>query len=147
LKILHGARKDRVNTAEPQPAAGEVVAPELSKAARAVWDRLAPDLEVKGVLTFWDLDAFAGYCDAVARRDEAARQLDAHGEVVRADVFDRNGVVTGQRVVTSPWFGVWKASNDAVLRFGARFGLSPSDRSQIKTTVPKDPQGVERYFS
>ncbi len=147
LKVLHGARRDRINTAEPQPAAGEVVAPELSAAAREVWDRLAPDLEAKGVLTPWDADEFAGFCDAVARRDEAARQLDKHGEVIRAPVFDRNGKPTGQRIVTSPWLSVWKAATDAVLRYGSRFGLSPSDRSQIKTSVPIDLGGVERFFS
>ena len=88
---------------------------------------------------------------AFATRSPAAtklpRHLDKHGEVIRAPVFDRNGKPTGQRIVTSPWLSVWKAATDAVLRYGARFGLSPSDRSQIKTSVPADLGGVERFFS
>jgi len=148
VRVLHGDRKDRINTSEPRPAAGEVVAPDrLSPSARRTWDRLGPDLEAKGVLTFWDVDAFAAYCDAVARRDAAARELDAHGEVVRADVFDRNGKATGHRTVVNPWHRVWKDATDSMLRIGARFGLTPSDRSQVKTTPEKNDRGVERFFS
>lgn len=43
LRVLHGDRKDRINDAEPQPAEGEVTAPEeLSDDARAIWDQLPP---------------------------------------------------------------------------------------------------------
>lgn len=149
VRLLHGDRGDRVNFSEPQPAEGDVTAPDrLTEAAREVWDRLAPDLIVRNVLTPWDVDEFVGFCDAVARRDDAIAKLAQHGEVIAASVFDRNGKLTGRRLVTSPWFQIWKAANDAVLRYGARFGLSPSDRSQIKvTTARRDHGGVERFFS
>ncbi len=43
LRILHGDRKDRINTHEPVPPA-EAVTPSdwLSDKARAIWEWLAP---------------------------------------------------------------------------------------------------------
>jgi P27 family predicted phage terminase small subunit len=149
VRLLHGGRKDRINLAEPQPPEGDVTAPDtLTEGAREVWDRLAPDLIARNVLTPWDVDEFVGFCDAVARRDDAIAKLAQHGDVIAAKVFDRSGQLTGHRLVTSPWFQVWKAANDAVLRYGARFSLSPSDRSQINVTSSSgDYGGVERFFS
>ena len=132
LKLLHGDRKDRVNTREPVPV-GEVVAPAtLSKGAREVWNRLAPDLIAKQVLTAWDVDDFAAFCDAADRRRRSAVALDKAGEVVEVPVLNRDGEEVGTRWVTSPWWQIWKGANEAMLRFGARFGLSPSDRASLK---------------
>jgi P27 family predicted phage terminase small subunit len=49
----------------------------LSGDARSIWDGLAPDLERRGVLTVWDVEAFANYCDAAARRRRAVARLEA----------------------------------------------------------------------
>lgn len=124
LAVLHGDRKDRINTAEPSPSIDGVVPPDgLSDAALAVWHRLAPDLERKGVLTAWDVDEFAVVCDAVARHRKAAAILDEEGETGENRF--------GERVV-QPWFKVWTESAGVLARFGGRFGLSPSDRAQLK---------------
>ena len=147
LALVRGARKDRINNQEPQPSEGDIVAPVgLSEAAAEVWDRLAPDLIAKEVLTPWDVDEFVGFCDAVARRDKARAKLDADGEVIEAAVFD-HGKPTGTRIVLNPWWQVWKASNDAVMKYGARFGLSPSERSQIRTGGGPGGQGADDYFT
>jgi P27 family predicted phage terminase small subunit len=89
----------------------------------AIWHRLAPDLERKGVLTAWDVDEFAVVCDAVARHRKAAEILDTEGETGENRF--------GERVV-QPWFRVWMDSAATLAKFGGKFGLSPSDRAQLK---------------
>lgn len=129
LKALSGEQ----TTDGPSPAAADVSCPlNLSDGAQSVWRRLAPDLVAKRVLTAWDVDEFAAFCDAVDRRDRSAERLDSEGEVIQSPVFNRNGERTGDRTVLSPWWQVWKGANDAMLRFGGRFGLSPSDRAALK---------------
>jgi P27 family predicted phage terminase small subunit len=133
VRVLHGDRKDRINTDEPVPGAGEVVPPEwLPTAAVEVWRLYAPDLRTKGVLTAWDVEAFAVWCDAVVRRRRAAAELEAQGEVIEMPVFNKNGEMTGHRFGKNPWTLVLNEADAQVQRYGARFGLTPSDRAQIK---------------
>lgn len=140
LRVLHGDRKDRVNDAEPQPGEGEVVPPGwLSDEAVEVWACYAPDLVAKGVLTAWDVEAFAGFCDAVVRRAKAAREIADQGDVVELPVFNKNGELTGRRVCRNPWGYALKDADAQVQRWGARFGLSPSERAQI--SIRKEESG------
>ena len=148
VRILRGDRKDRINAHEPVPATMVVEAPAwLSEDARAVWDRLAGDLERKRVLTAWDVEALAGYCDAVVRRARAAAALDAEGEVVDLPVFNKNGDVTGHRKAKNPWQLVWKDADAIVQRWGARFGLTPSERQDISIAHESRPGGPERLLT
>ncbi len=137
LKVLRGERPSRINRNEPLPTDTEVCAPSwLGEAALAVWDHYAPDLVAKGVLTPWDAEHFAVWCDAAARRREASAALHKQGSVIEAAVFDRNGRVTGHRLVRNPWVLVEKAYSESILRYGARFGMTPSDRAQLRVDVP-----------
>ena len=132
LRSLRGERM----SGEPVPASTGVSCPEsLSAAAKAVWDRLAPDLERKGVLTPWDVDAFAFYCDAIVRHREACERLDAEGVVV-----------TGARggPIRNPWAMTWRETAEVATRLGARFGLTPADRSQVR---PQEPAEVDDILS
>lgn len=132
LKVLHGDAPSRINYDEPKPGKQTVRMPsDLSPGAKKVWKRLAPDLIRTGVLTPWDVDEFSAFCDAVERRSRAAKALDKDGEVVEEPVFNRNGDLTGHRPALSKWWQVWKGANESMLRYGARFGMSPSDRSQL----------------
>jgi phage terminase small subunit len=60
--------------------------------------------------------------------------------VIEAPVYNRHGDRTGERIVLSPWWQVWKGANEAMLRFGGRFGLSPSDRAALKVTNGREQQ-------
>lgn len=132
LAVLHGDRKDRINTTEPKPAATELKPPAwLDTRARTVWKKLAPDLEAKGVLTAWDVEAFGCWCDAVVRRRTAAAKLRDQGEVIEMPVFNKNGEETGTRVGKNPWTLVLNDADAQVQRYGARFGLTPSDRANL----------------
>lgn len=148
LRVLHGDRKDRINTDEPQPAAGDVEPPAwLGAAAVEVWDTLAGDLQGQGVLTAWDVEAFANWCDAVARRRDAAAHIEDEGAVVELPVFNKNGDLVGHRRAKSPWLLALDAADAQVQRYGARFGLTPSDRAQLKVARPETPGGAERLLS
>jgi P27 family predicted phage terminase small subunit len=146
LKALRGDKN--AGKGEPVPAAGDVRCPtNLSPGARDVWKRLAPDLIAKGVLTPWDVDEFAAFCRAVDLNDQAQEHIDSEGAVVEAAVFDRNGKPTGFRLQVSPWWQVWQGTADKVLRFGSRFGLSPSDRAQLKVGDGRNQDPAERFLS
>ncbi|MEV3848103.1 phage terminase small subunit P27 family [Streptomyces microflavus] len=148
LRVLHGDRKDRINTDEPQPSALEVQPPEwLGHAGLEVWHTLADDLVLKGVLTAWDVEAFANWCEAVARRREAAERVAVEGAVIELPVYNKNGELTGHRLGKNPWLLALDAADAQVQRYGARFGLTPSDRSQLKIAPPKNPGGAERLLS
>lgn len=148
LRVLHGDRKDRINTDEPQPSAGEIAPPDwLGDVALEVWDAYAPDLETKRVLTAWDVEAFAAWCDAVARRRDAARHVDEEGAVVEMPVFNKNGEETGTRRGKNPWLLALDAADAQVRTYGARFGLTPSDRASLKIPNEGDGQGAERLLS
>lgn len=133
LALVKGERKDRINTEEPQPSEIEIVAPGwLNESAVEVWDHYAPDLIAKKVLKAWDVEAFARLCDAIVRRRDAASMLDELGQVVEEPVFNRSGDVTGHRLKRSPWSLVWKAADEVVAQLSARFGMTPSDRTELK---------------
>lgn len=139
LRVLHGDRRDRINDAEPQPAEGEVTAPEeLSDDARAVWDQLAPDLIRVGVLTAWDVPAFVMVCEVLARYRQATKLVNGSALLVQGP----NGFVK------NPALLVQREAEVTFAQLGARFGLTPSDRSQLKVEPPgASGQGAERLLS
>jgi P27 family predicted phage terminase small subunit len=139
LKMLAGERESRINRGEPLPAEGQVVAPaELSDGARKVWNKLAPDLEDKGVLTAWDTPMFSVFCEAAATwrhcMDKLGTNLTVPGSL-------KNEVV-------NPLWRVAKDAADVMTRIGGRFGLTPSDRAGLDVTesAPKPLTGPERLL-
>jgi P27 family predicted phage terminase small subunit len=134
LKLLRGeSRPSRVNRNEPKaPLAEAVVAPEwLSAGALEVWDRLVPSLTAQGVLTAWDRDEFAGFCAAVDKHAQA-----------QAEMRGQELVVEGRQggLVKNPLLQVIRDQALLMIQFGARFGLTPSDRASIKLP-PKEDEG------
>jgi phage terminase small subunit len=118
LKVLAGDDKknpQRMNRAEPQPAAGAIVPPwPLTPTAQEVWDRLAPDRIAKGVLTPWDVDAFALFCEAVA--------------LARAKVRGTRG--RPEPGAASP-VSELRAAVSMADQLGGKFGWTPSQRAGL----------------
>lgn len=140
LKALAGEREDRLNRDEPVPTEFDIVPPvELPDAAQAVWDRLAPDLIDKRVLTAWDVDAFAEFCRTVATYNRAAAEV----EELPLTAKGAAGGVTVQ-----PAFRVMQAAAQMMRSTGQRFGLTPGDRAALKVSSNEGPAaGSERLLS
>lgn len=140
LAVLRGERKDRINTNEPVPPEGEVSTPEdLSDDARAVWDRLAPSLIAVGVLTVWDVDAFRICCEALARYHHATKLVNGSTLLVQGP----------SGFVPNPALKVLREAEVTFAQYGGRFGLTPSDRTQLKVDAPNAHSGpsAERLLS
>jgi P27 family predicted phage terminase small subunit len=135
LKLLKGVGKhdaSRVNTDEPVPA-GVVAPPKwLGEDALSVWHSLAADLELKNVLKPWDCEAFAIWCDLAAKRRRISAAIDEDGMTIKVPVLDKQGELVGYVIKRNPATLIEKSLTDSMCRYGARFGLSPSDRSQLK---------------
>jgi phage terminase small subunit len=120
LRILHG---QKVEHDEPTPG-GAVTRPPLTPGAQAEWDRIAPEMISKGVLTEWDVALFAEWCESLillrAARVRAAQEL------------------TGQ-LVTLPGHASPMASYSRALinqmALAGRFGLTPADRARLSTPL------------
>lgn len=133
LKVLSGTREDRLNRDEPTPGADAVVPPvDLPQDAQAVWNRLAPDLIAKRVLTAWDVDAFAEFCRSVAIYNRAALEVESLPLTAR-------GAAGG--VTVQPAFRVMQAAAQMMRSTGQRFGLTPGDRAALKVNSGESTKG------
>ncbi len=147
LKLLKGTQADRVNRDEPLPAAGIVEKPAwLDARAAAVWDRLAPDLIDKGVLTPWDIDAFVDLCAVIVTNQDAHAEITANGIFLEETrELAHGGSVS--RTVQNPAWRVVRESSAVIVTLGGRFGLNPSDRQQLSVGKDDEFKGGERLLS
>lgn len=131
LRLLHGDQKSRINTEEPVPAAAGCPEPPewLTEEAAAMWRRLAPDLHAKRVLTLWDVDAFAVVVSAYTTWKVAQQVVDAEGILVPGE---RGQVKHPAAQIARDQWGVFSQA-------AGRFGLTPSDRAQLRTGGGRDP--------
>lgn len=137
LRVLHGDRKDRINTNEPKPRDNAVTCPDwLSTKAKNVWLRLAPDLIDKGVLTFWDVDQFARYCALTVINREALEDVQENG--VKVDGFTPSGHPTK---VKNPSLQVARDTATELRALAGKFGLTPSDRASLNVEAPRNGNG------
>lgn len=138
LKLVRGTRKDRVNQSEPIPPDGEVRPPEyLTEDALTIWNRLAPSLIKRGVLTPWDIDSFAAYCTAVIHHREAV------AAVTSVMIHDSDH----GRTVKHPALQVVRDQVAIITQLASRFGLDPSSRSQLDLGKNDEPRRAERLLS
>ncbi len=91
--------------------------------ALGVWARLAPTLQARGLLTVWDVDAFAAYCTAVVHHRRAAQLVNDEGLMVsgRSRLHHKH-----------PALQVVRDQAALMVTLGGRFGLNPSDRAGLR---------------
>lgn len=126
LKLLAGNPGKRpLNQNEPEPATAFLdCPPELSPAARAEWERLAPELGDLGLLTHFDRAALAAYCAAYALWAEATAAIQKYGAMVKSP--------TGYPM-QSPYIGIANRQAELMIRLASEFGFTPASRSRIST--------------
>lgn len=127
LKVLQGNPGGKpLNTQEPQPTRGAPRPPaSLRGEALAEWGRIVPELDSLGLLAKVDRAYLVAYCESWAAFD-ASREI----------LAEQGPLVTGRDggLVKNPAAQIMKDSADLMLKFGARFGLSPADR--VRLVVP-----------
>lgn len=120
LKLLHGDEKknpQRINRSEPIPAddVDLTVPPEyMSEAAKEQWRAIAPDRIRQGVLTPWDTQAFAAFCEALVllrNAHEGALELAKPGQESPMSKFRQTVAICAT--------------------LGGKFGWTPSDRARL----------------
>jgi P27 family predicted phage terminase small subunit len=144
-KALEGDTRG-LNEDEPVPAAQPVEPPAWlvaldvdahigEETALDVWHKLAPDMEKTGVLTPWDVDEFAVFCDAVVNHRRASEEVRKYGLLVQG---------AKGNLVKNPAVQIARDYADLMVKVGARFGLSPSDRVGLK--VERGGDDDDGYF-
>ncbi len=133
LKLAQGNPGRRLlNLNEPEYPTESVSCPDfLSEEAQAEWERVAPMLTERGLLTAADRAMLVGYCVAWADFQDAERQLAKYGKIVKQ----------GPQLIPSPYVSIKNKALLAMMRFAQQFGFSPSSRSGIVVTkrVSSDP--------
>ena len=103
-----------------------------------MWQRLAPDLERRGVLTTWDVDALAVLCDAVVQYPQASQLVAVESVLVegRRDVR-----------VKHPAMQIVRDCAQTIRAYCQEFGLTPSARSGIVMAEESDARDASRLLS
>jgi phage terminase small subunit len=135
IKKLQGNPGEHaLNDAEPQfePGAKMPLLVQNDPVARAEWERRVPELLATHVLTRQDETEFAEYCLQHSICNALWKEQESLG-------FERAIMA-----------GIFKARQTAVAtrtRLAAKFGFTPSDRSQVK--IPKNPanQGGGKFLT
>lgn len=136
LKLLEGNPGKRpLPTQEPQPAkVGPEPPQDLTGEALAEWNRLAPELARLGLLTVVDRPFLVVLCEAWATYRLAREILARDGLLVQS--------VRDGSLVKNPAAQIARDQADLMMRYGSRFGLSPSDRVRL-AVAPDDDGGTE----
>ncbi len=123
LTELRGNPSKKKVAAEPEPSRGAPRPPaDLKDEALAEWGRIVPELDRLGLLTVVDRAYLVAYCEAWASFNSAREALAEYGPLVAG----RDG-----GLVKNPASQIMRDAADMMLKFGSRFGLSPSDRTRL----------------
>jgi P27 family predicted phage terminase small subunit len=132
----HAAKRDIEGPEFAVPAGVPKPPKTMGKEGAAFWRQLAPKLHQIGLLTEVDLPLFEQLCGSWDLLQEANRNI-------------REGKLTttaksGYEQV-SPWFTIRRETLKQMIQIGARFGLSPSDRTGLDVPKLKTDPGEEWF--
>lgn len=156
LKLLQGvpggAHKLNKHEAKPQKLNGSKPSRELSPEAKKVWRRMAPKLEVLGLLTNLDVEAFGRYCELSARYSECVKRLRTNNWQRYLPVYHEQSLEEKAAGV-KPRLKYLQELPDSVefrripgelLRLEQHFGMTPASRSSLSVNfVPTGGQAKD----
>lgn len=130
LKVLEGNPGQRPIKEEPKPRSGAPKPPaDLTGEALAEWGRIVPDLDRIHMLAKVDRAYLVVYCRAWGTYCSAVQALEELGPIIPG----REGTL-----VKNPAAQLMRDAADLMLKYGSRFGLSPSDRVKLAVTPADD---------
>ncbi|MCJ7807970.1 MAG: phage terminase small subunit P27 family [Dehalococcoidia bacterium] len=107
----------------------------LSKQARAIWNKIVPDMERLAILDRIDEDVLAQYCSAQAMYLMAVTRLEDPEDFC---IESNRG-----EVMLSQWYKIYDKESSRVARLADKLGLTPSSRRRLelafKEEEAKDP--------
>jgi P27 family predicted phage terminase small subunit len=125
LRLLHGDRKDRINTREPQVRDAPPMAPEgISDDVRDIWDYTLRELVAMKTAAAADRDSLICYCEAVVSHRKASAILAQSPVLIK-------GTLGG--MVRNPALQIQRDTAMSIRAFAQEFGLTPSGRTRIQT--------------
>lgn len=141
LRVLHGDRKDRINTDEPVAPDGMPECPsDVSDEVRQVWDYTIEQLRAMDIASPADRDSLLCYCEAVVTHRAASRIL------ARSPVLVKRS--EGDGLMRNPALIIQRDAALLIAKFAQHFGLSPSARSEIRNPRgANNAQGAERFLT
>jgi P27 family predicted phage terminase small subunit len=104
--------------------------------AAAEWDRLAPGLAARGVLTAGAWGILAACCQSWGEYDRAQAFMRANGNVYV--IRDDKGNVKFSQTV--PQHGIAHKALEKYLRLAGELGLTPSAGARVKASDKRDPE-------
>ena len=142
IKVLAGNPGRRpVNQAEPRfhvPERTPSPPAFLSDSAAEVWRDLGKLLRDAGLFTVVDRYALAMFCAVAARWMEAERKLQQAGAVITSEAGG---------MYQNPWLHVANKAWGQMRQMLSEFGLTPAERSRLKTVVAdEEPTLAEMLF-
>ncbi|MGW6571679.1 phage terminase small subunit P27 family [Streptomyces sp. NPDC054945] len=134
VELKGNPSKKKLNGSEPEPTRGAPRPPaDLRGEALAEWGRIVPELDRLGLLSRVDRAYLVAYVEAWAVFNSAREAMAEYGPLVAG----RDG-----GLVKNPAAQVLRDSADLMIKFGSRFGLSPSDRTRL-SVAPESEDGPD----
>ncbi len=103
----------------------------LSKEARAIWQRIAPDVDAMGLLTTADAQMLGELCTTLANAHRLAEYLEKEG--VSYPVHAPSGTLLSYR--KRPEVSLLREAQARADRLALQFGLTPVSRSRVDVTA------------
>lgn len=132
LHELHGNPDKRApNRSEPRPVTPlPKPPPNMAPDARREWHRLSAQMYLLGLLSEIDRAAFAAYCQAFGRWQQAERALRV---MAKKDPLTGGLLIqtSNGNAIQNPLVGVANKAMRDMVHFAAEFGMTPSARSRI----------------
>ena len=128
-----GKRKPKATVSVPKGAAAMPAVVKADSVAKSEWTRLAPQLELLGLLDSSNQQLFAGYCLSWSIFVRARHQILREGFTYKTD--------SGQ-IKKHPAFEAMKAAGAEMRRFAIEHGISPASRTRVTTTPQLPLPGV-----
>ena len=146
-RIVEGNREHRpIDPNIPRPASMRPPCPRmLDPVAKRHWRYIVGELEQMGILAHSDQSIIAAAANAYSRWYRAEEQLKAIAK--EPDQYTEVMKTKAGNWIQNPIVGIANAARDALVRYEAELGLSPTSRARIKIEKTQTQSRRERLLS